>query len=92
MGHDPVAQKRKRSIDEEQIPDAMCDAAIAEAPKEVSRVLLHSEHWHDFIYEELLLAGDYLHAAREVVKDSSPRRSAVGRTQERARKVRPTSP
>ena len=57
MGHDPVAQKRKRSIDEEQIPDAMCDAAIAEAPKEVSRVLLHSEHWHDFIYEELLPVG-----------------------------------
>jgi hypothetical protein len=48
-GHDPVAQKCKRSIDEEQIPDAMCDAAIAEAQKEVSHVLLHSEHWHDFI-------------------------------------------
>jgi len=35
----------------------MCGAAIAEAPKEVSRVLLHSEHWHDFIYEELLPVG-----------------------------------
>jgi hypothetical protein len=53
--HDPVAQKWKRMVGEEQISDAVHDAAIAEAMKKVSRALHILSVGTTFIYEELVL-------------------------------------
>jgi hypothetical protein len=53
--HDPVVQKWKRTVAEEQIPDTMRRAAIAEAMKKVSRVKHILSIGTTFNDDELLL-------------------------------------
>jgi hypothetical protein len=55
-GHDPAVQKWKLSVGQAQIPDAMREAAIAEAFKSVSRLRRMLSIGTTFVYEELMLA------------------------------------
>jgi hypothetical protein len=55
-GNDPAVQKWKLSVGQAQIPDAMREAAVAEAIKSASRLQRMLSIGTTFTYEELMLA------------------------------------